>query len=169
MAVDQIIALAVAALVSLAFVLVRILIDEIQSQKSPEERRRAIARSQPVNGKALQRIVAQLRKDYPDRSEAWYWQKAHRDYALSQTQAPPLNLTPPKSEPSRNPLELPKQPLRVVQTVDTHTQRKLFALVNGNRKVAARLLETTRDRNPSRSEQWCWEKVIYDLERDRRA
>ena len=37
-----------------------------------------------------------------------------------------------------------------------------------NPDVADRLLKSTRRSNPERSEQWCMEKVICDLERDRR-
>jgi hypothetical protein len=32
-----------------------------------------------------------------------------------------------------------------------------------------RLLETARRNTPDRSEQWYWEKILYDLERDRRV
>ncbi|MFE4105567.1 hypothetical protein [Almyronema epifaneia] len=49
------------------------------------------------------------------------------------------------------------------------TQRELLRLTNGNRAVAQRLVDRVRDQNPGRSEQWCWEKAIYDLQRDRRA
>lgn len=38
-----------------------------------------------------------------------------------------------------------------------------------DRATAERLLALAREYNPHRSEQWCYEKVIYDLERDRRA
>ncbi|GAP99129.1 hypothetical protein NIES2104_56870 [Leptolyngbya sp. NIES-2104] len=34
-------------------------------------------------------------------------------------------------------------------------------------KMIDRLLIHTRSRNPDRPEQWIWEKVICDLERDR--
>lgn len=37
-----------------------------------------------------------------------------------------------------------------------------------NPDVADRLLKGVRRSNPERSEQWCMEKVICDLERDRR-
>lgn len=53
--------------------------------------------------------------------------------------------------------------------VSRSTQQRLMRLVNGNRAVAARLVDRVRSQNPDRSEQWCWEKAIYDIERDRRA
>lgn len=53
--------------------------------------------------------------------------------------------------------------------VSRNTRQRLMRLVNGNQAVAARLVERVRSRNPERSEQWCWEKAIYDIERDRRA
>ncbi|MBI4782486.1 MAG: hypothetical protein HY785_14385 [Oscillatoriophycideae cyanobacterium NC_groundwater_1537_Pr4_S-0.65um_50_18] len=49
------------------------------------------------------------------------------------------------------------------------SRRKLLRLVNGNEKVAIRLVSNLRATHPDRTEQWCWEKAIYDLERDRRA
>ncbi|MEM6253645.1 MAG: hypothetical protein AAF821_12060 [Cyanobacteria bacterium P01_D01_bin.156] len=53
--------------------------------------------------------------------------------------------------------------------VPRSTRQRLMRLVNGNQAVAARLVERVRSQNPDRSEQWCWEKAIYDIERDRRA
>lgn len=52
-------------------------------------------------------------------------------------------------------------------TVSTTTERHLLRLMNGDRTAALRLVAQAKQRNPGRSEQWCWEKVIYDLERDR--
>ena len=47
-------------------------------------------------------------------------------------------------------------------------QRRLIRLLNGDAGAAQRLVEQTRLRHPDRSESWCLEKVIDDLERDRR-
>ncbi|MBW4658622.1 MAG: hypothetical protein KME15_08105 [Drouetiella hepatica Uher 2000/2452] len=49
------------------------------------------------------------------------------------------------------------------------SRRRLLRLVNGNEKTAIRLVSNLKETHPERSEQWCWEKAIYDLERDRRA
>jgi hypothetical protein len=46
------------------------------------------------------------------------------------------------------------------------TKRKLFKLT-GNWEVSQRLVARIRFNNPDRSEQWAYEKAIYDLERDR--
>lgn len=46
-------------------------------------------------------------------------------------------------------------------------RRRLFALVNGDLDLAERLLNQLRIEHPNRSECWYYEKVIYDLERDR--
>lgn len=54
-------------------------------------------------------------------------------------------------------------------SVPRATRQRLMRLVNGNQSVAARLVQRVRSQNPDRSEQWCWEKAIYDIERDRRA
>lgn len=49
------------------------------------------------------------------------------------------------------------------------TRQKLLRLVGGNAAVAQRLVSDVQTRNPGRNELWCWEKAIYDIERDRRA
>ncbi|MGC1309578.1 MAG: hypothetical protein WA885_20340 [Phormidesmis sp.] len=53
--------------------------------------------------------------------------------------------------------------------VSRGTRKKLMGLVGGNASVAQRLVSDVKDHNPGRTEQWCWEKAIYDIERDRRA
>jgi hypothetical protein len=50
-----------------------------------------------------------------------------------------------------------------------HTQRELLRLVGGNRAVAERLVEQVQLRYPNHDQQWCWEKAIYDIQRDRRS
>jgi hypothetical protein len=49
------------------------------------------------------------------------------------------------------------------------TQQTLMTLLNGDRKTANRLLQDARFRYPGNAEHWYWEKVIYDLKRDRRT
>ncbi len=51
--------------------------------------------------------------------------------------------------------------------VDRQIQAKLTRLLGGNQKTINRLLEQSRFKNSDRPEQWHWEKVLYDLERDR--
>lgn len=53
--------------------------------------------------------------------------------------------------------------------VSRSTRKQLMRLVGGNAAVAQRLVKDVQVRNPGRTEQWCWEKAIYDIERDRRA
>jgi hypothetical protein len=48
-----------------------------------------------------------------------------------------------------------------------HLERKLLKLLNGNRNTANRLIRQSQIRYPEKSADWHWEKVIYDLERDR--
>lgn len=46
-------------------------------------------------------------------------------------------------------------------------QKKLLRLLHTDRDTANRLLAQVKAKNPYRSVDWCVEKVIYDLERDR--
>jgi hypothetical protein len=48
-----------------------------------------------------------------------------------------------------------------------HLAKELLILVNGDTATARRLLRNVNRSNPGRSVNWCLEKAIYDLERDR--
>ena len=46
-------------------------------------------------------------------------------------------------------------------------QIKLVRLLNGDVKAANRLIALAKTKNPDKSIDWCVEKVIFDLQRDR--
>ena len=46
-------------------------------------------------------------------------------------------------------------------------QKRVLLLLNGDRNTANRLLNSVKSRNPQKSVEWCVEKVIFDLQRDR--
>lgn len=48
-------------------------------------------------------------------------------------------------------------------------QKELLRLLHDDRNTANRLLSQVKINNPNKSINWCIEKVIYDLERDRGA
>ena len=50
--------------------------------------------------------------------------------------------------------------------VRPETERRLLGMVSGDRKLAQTLVNVAR--RGGKTEQWAWEKAIYDLERDRR-
>jgi hypothetical protein len=56
---------------------------------------------------------------------------------------------------------------RPEQKASAATKSKLVRLVQGDRELAARLVSFARAGNPDKTEKWCWEKAIHDLERDR--
>jgi polyhydroxyalkanoate synthesis regulator phasin len=45
-------------------------------------------------------------------------------------------------------------------------KKKLLTLVKGDLDTALRLVNAEKLKNPGRSEDWYWEKVIYSYERD---
>jgi hypothetical protein len=51
--------------------------------------------------------------------------------------------------------------------VAPQTRQKLLKLLGNNQATADRLIGHAKLRNPGEPEQWYWEKVLYDLERDR--
>lgn len=67
----------------------------------------------------------------------------------------------------------PFQPKQATTQVPTnsvkHLEARLINLMNGDSQAAYRLVQLTQSRNPGKPLSWCWEKVIMDLERDRRG
>ena len=65
----------------------------------------------------------------------------------------------------------PKSPENTVRIdqASRKLQKELLRLLHDDRNTANRLLSQVKMNNPSRSINWCIEKVIYDLERDRGA
>ena len=53
--------------------------------------------------------------------------------------------------------------------VDARVRKRTIALMNNDLDRVERLLENARQRTPGKSEQWYWEKILYDLERDHRG
>jgi hypothetical protein len=53
------------------------------------------------------------------------------------------------------------------QPANAATKAKLHKLAHSDKAVAARLASQVAFNHPHKSEQWCYEKAIFDLERDR--
>lgn len=51
--------------------------------------------------------------------------------------------------------------------VNPHLQNRLLVLLAGDWSTAERLVGSARRRHPGQTEDWYWEKAIYDLQRDR--
>jgi hypothetical protein len=68
-----------------------------------------------------------------------------------------------RQRPASPPISFPS-----ASQVSPKVQRKLFSLLRGDRAAVERLIAHAKARNPGQSEGWYWEKVIFDLERDRR-
>ena len=65
------------------------------------------------------------------------------------------------------PMSRPKPPVSSGR-ISPQVQDKLRRLVGYDRRIASDLVEQLKLKNPGMSEDWYWEKAIYDLERDRR-
>lgn len=63
---------------------------------------------------------------------------------------------PPEKKPNISPNQLAHQ-----------RKQRLLSLVGGHWEIAERLIQQAKEKYPGNSEQWYWEKVIADLERDR--
>lgn len=76
----------------------------------------------------------------------------------------------PSSQPKPTPPTPPNRRVPIVGVRASQANRlqpKLLSLLNGDTKTAQRLLEAAKFKHPEKSEHWLFEKVIYDLERDR--
>jgi hypothetical protein len=51
--------------------------------------------------------------------------------------------------------------------VNQETRNRAIALANYDKSRIERLLNSVRSNHPNKSEQWYWEKIVYDMERDR--
>jgi ABC-type protease/lipase transport system fused ATPase/permease subunit len=52
--------------------------------------------------------------------------------------------------------------------LDENLNKQILTMLAGDKKAALRLLNSVRKNNPNKSYVWYQEKVIRDLERDRR-
>jgi Zn-dependent protease len=56
----------------------------------------------------------------------------------------------------------------VINQVHPNTRKRVIVMTGHDMKCIERLLDSARRNNPNRSEQWYWEKILYDMTRDRR-
>ncbi len=83
---------------------------------------------------------------------------------LPQPQAKPQEIR--ASLPDLAALAKAKRSQRNQQPASATVKYRLDSLTK-DRKVSDRLVQRIQFSNPDRSEQWCYEKAVYDLERDR--
>ena len=76
-----------------------------------------------------------------------------------------LSLTVPRSSSRYSP-KSPENTIRF-EHANRELQHKLLRLLHNDRGAAFRLLSHVKMKNPGKSTNWYFEKVIYDLERDR--
>ncbi|TRU52822.1 MAG: hypothetical protein EWV91_02880 [Microcystis aeruginosa Ma_QC_Ca_00000000_S207] len=88
--------------------------------------------------------------------------QAKRSTSKNNRQKLPISQNQQRSTSKNN-----RQKLPTSQNQLFYLERELLTLVNGDKALATRLLLNIRLRNPQRSKSWCYEKVIYDLKRDR--
>ena len=79
----------------------------------------------------------------------------------------PFNLDFTAHRVGSNPNLSSKESSLRIEQASGKLQKKLLRLLHDDRDTANRLLAQVKGKNPYKSVDWCVEKVIYDLERDR--
>ena len=90
-------------------------------------------------------------------------EESQRKDSDRKTHARPIDKSDPPV-PDRFSTERPKRS----STVTRQIKAKLEQLCGSDYRLAQRLVEGIRADHPDRSEQWCWEKAVWDIEHDRR-
>jgi tetratricopeptide (TPR) repeat protein len=79
-----------------------------------------------------------------------------------------------QSELAKQTKEAKRQQTNAAATVDLmqmpslELQQRLLGLVGGNMAIAQRLIDIAKQEHPNRPEVWYWQKVVFDLESDRK-
>lgn len=87
--------------------------------------------------------------------------KRQRALALRRMTAPPPTILQPSPWEKDTPLPPSSTP------VNRDLQNQLYRMLNGDQEEADRLVNRAKRKYPRMLEDWYWEKVIADLERDR--
>jgi hypothetical protein len=74
----------------------------------------------------------------------------------------------PTAEPTTYSRSIPTPPAYATRYQRGEVETRLLTLLGGQRATAIRLLSSIQSRYPDRDQQWCLEKALRDLERDRR-
>ncbi|NJN74155.1 MAG: hypothetical protein HC799_15815 [Limnothrix sp. RL_2_0] len=61
-----------------------------------------------------------------------------------------------------------RSPQSRTSTKDSSIKRQLIGLLHGDRQAVERLIDSAQTRQPGKSQKWYEEKVLHDLDRDRR-
>lgn len=133
--------------------------------------------SDVIARKLFKRIV----EKYPDRNSIWYYQtcieiikvqnnkKASvfvpKNYSPSSKQPAPQQPVP-KDKTDRNDSSSSEQPA-YERPIPLDLHFRLIALTQ-DESLVKRLIQTLCTKYPDQTIEWCYEKAIYDLEKDRR-
>ncbi len=104
------------------------------------------------------KIVADQEATVPNQAKKSTPQQSHRK----------SNAHPTDKAYSPVPDRVDVKPPKRSQKVTRQIKSKLEKLCGSDYRLAQRLVDGIRIDHPDRTEQWCWEKAVWDMERDRR-
>lgn len=107
--------------------------------------------------------------DYQQAANIWFNQSKMDRYRYAIDR---VNLW--QSELTKQTKEAKRQQTNAAATVDLmqmpslELQQRLLGLVGGNMAIAQRLIDIAKQEHPNKPEVWYWQKVVFDLESDRK-
>jgi tetratricopeptide (TPR) repeat protein len=107
--------------------------------------------------------------DYQQAANIWFNQSKMDRYRYALDR---VNLW--QSELAKQTKEAKRQQTNAAATVDLmqmpslELQQRLLSLVGGNMAIAQRLIDIAKQEHPKKPEVWYWQKVVFDLESDRK-
>lgn len=115
-------------------------------------------------------LMKLLRVKHPGKQLDWYFdtliiQNRSLDRVFRSGVQSPTPPSPPVAIPDS--FRPPNPPSVELQQSLIEKEKELLLLLQGNRQAAERLLAQAKANNPGESRDWYFDKVIYDLTRDR--
>jgi hypothetical protein len=110
------------------------------------------------------RLYRHAKGRYPGRDKKWYLDRTISDIYRDRKIPVPNKYTSqaPTTSASKS------QTVDPIFKINGILEGKILRLLQGDRELAIRLLKNVKERTPGQSYEWYLQKVIWDLERDRR-
>jgi hypothetical protein len=119
------------------------------------------------NTEATARLILSIRRRNPKASNQWHVNQAIKALESIKRHSSPRTERAPQPNVLKGGTAPRKVKISSIQPVDRQTKQRFIQLCSGHYPTALRIVQNLQNRFPDKSEQWCWEKAIEELKRDR--